>query len=84
MELSEIRRINTIEIMKENALDETSLSLCLGKDEALIESMLQEGSAKKINDSLARLIEQTFSKSKLWLDGDSLSDETGPSFDLFG
>ncbi len=83
VELSDIRRLNAVAIMQENALDELSFALCLGKDEEQIMAMLMQGSKKSINDALARLMEQTFSKPKLWLDQ---SDEAsaGPSFDLFG
>ncbi len=83
VELSDIRRLNAVAIMQENALDELSFALCLGKDEEQIMGMLMQGSKKSINDALARLMEQTFSKPKLWLDqNDDASD--GPSFDLFG
>jgi len=85
MDLAEIRRTNASTIMLENALDETSFALCLGKDEEQIVSLLAPNSKKAIPDALARLMEQTFSKPKLWLDsaeGDAQS--SGPSFDLFG
>ena len=71
--------------MKENALDELSFALCLGKDEEQISALFEDNSKKKISDSLAQLIEQTFSKPKRWLDGAALtSDGAGPSYDLFG
>lgn len=85
MGLDEIRRKNTIEIMHENALDELSFAMCLGKDESQIAALMSPGSKKAISDSLARLIEQTFSKPKLWLDhADGDEQVKGPSFDLFG
>lgn len=85
MTLSEVRRLNAIKIMKENALDELSFALCLGQDEAQFEALLAEGSSKKISDSLARIMEQTFSKPSRWLDNGATGDTAaGPSFDLFG
>ena len=88
MELAEVRRLNALAIMRENALDEMSFALCLGKDEDQIAALLAEGTNKKIGDALARLMEQSFSKPKLWLDqGQGSADDGssgGPSFDLFG
>lgn len=86
MNLTEARRINAIELMKENALDEVGLAMCLGKDEEQILALLAEGSSRKINDALARQMEQTFSKPSMWLDKGATgqSVEAGPSFDLFG
>ena len=83
MTISETRRLNALEIMKENALDELSFAMCLGLEEVQISVLLTEGSSKKISDSLARIMEQTFSKSQLWLDGGE-GEGQGPSFDLFG
>jgi hypothetical protein len=83
--LSDIRRVNALEIIKENALDELSFALCLGKDEDQMVALLVDGSSKKISDSLARTIEQTFSKPSLWLDQSAADGSaSGPSFDLFG
>ncbi len=83
MNLSEVRRQNALALMKENALDELAFALCLGKEERSIQLLLAEDAAKSISDSLARLMEQTFSKPSRWLDqaGDT---DTGPSFDLLG
>jgi hypothetical protein len=51
----------------------------------LMLELLTDKSTKKISDSLARLMEQTFSKPGLWLDQANLEGAgTGPSFDLFG
>lgn len=83
MTLIETRRNNAIAIMKENALDEVEFALCLGREEAEISSILSPN-GKKISDSLARLMEQTFSKPKLWLDQGADGQGEGPSFDLFG
>jgi hypothetical protein len=82
--LAEVRRKNALEIMKENALDEMSFAMCLGKDEDQIAALLVEGASKSISDSLARLMEQTFSKPKLWLDSGAEGEGSGPSYDLFG
>ncbi|EAT13306.1 hypothetical protein HF888_07415 [Bermanella marisrubri] len=83
MTLIETRRTNAIAIMKENALDEIEFALCLGREESEIASILSPN-GKKISDSLARLMEQTFSKPKLWLDQGTADSASGPSFDLFG
>ncbi|MGR6873714.1 hypothetical protein ACU6U9_15695 [Pseudomonas sp. HK3] len=83
MGLDEIRRKNAIEIMHENALDELSFAMCLGKDESQITTLMLPNSKKSISDSLARLMEQTFSKPNLWLDHED-GDEQAPSFDLLG
>ncbi len=84
--LSEIRRRNACVIMQENALDELSFAMCLGKDEEQMNGLLMDASKKKINDGLARLMEQTFSKPKLWLDQGATDEagQQGPSYDLFG
>jgi len=86
VELAEARRLNTIELMRENALDELGLALCLGKEEDYIAAVLAKGSSKKIGDTLARQMEQTFSKPSRWLDkgASGQSSAAGPSFDLFG
>lgn len=84
MTLFEIRRINASKLMKENALDELSFALCLGVDESQMIGLLSDNSSKKIGDSLARTMEQTFSKPSLWLDQPVLGGGAGPSFDLFG
>jgi len=83
VELADIRRLNAVAIMQENALDEMAFAMCLGKEEDQILALLSGDSKKKIGDALARLMEQTFSKPKLWLDQGDLESE-GPSFDLFG
>ncbi len=85
MLLADIRRQNALLIMRENALDEISFALCLGKDEVQIMDMLTTSGKKKIGDALARLMEQTFSKPNLWLDQLAAEDDSaGPSYDLFG
>lgn len=86
MDLSERRRLNALDIMHENALDELGFALCLGIDEDKMLDMLAPGSKKKISDGLARAIEQTFSKPAMWLDGGTSDGGTssGPSYDLFG
>ena len=69
------------ELMLENALDVTTLAACLGVDEIKLEAMVGEGAKRKIPDSLANQMEQTFSKPKGWLDQ---GDDGGITFDLFG
>ena len=83
MELLDVRRKNAMALMQENALDELSFALCLGIDESQIEALLASNSKKKISDSLARLMEQTFSKSVFWLDEGETSS-TASGYDLFG
>jgi len=82
MELAEIRRKNALSIMRENALDELSFALCLGLDESQLVGLLEQG-GKKIGDSLARVMEQTFSKPHLWMD-QADGQQQGPKYDLFG
>ncbi len=85
VDLVEVRRLNALVIMQENALDELSFASCLGVDERQMELMLGKGAKKKIADNLARLMEQTFSKSVYWLDqGGDGQGASGSSFDLFG
>jgi len=79
-ELHLIRQQRTQAIMHENAIGAEELAFCLGKDPIVIEKLLASANPK-INDALARLIEQTFSKAKFWLDGDVKALD---NFDLFG
>lgn len=67
-------------IMQENAIGSEELAFCIGKDPAALEKLLKSDNPK-ISDSLARLIEQTFSKASFWLDGDVQAQN---NFDLFG
>ncbi len=85
MLIADARRKNALLIMRENALDEEGFAMCLGKDEVKIVEMLAKDSKKKISDTLARLMEQTFSKPNLWLDQkEAGTEDSGPSFDLSG
>ncbi|WP_430462263.1 hypothetical protein ACQUQU_05590 [Thalassolituus sp. LLYu03] len=68
-------------LLLENALDVATMAACLGQDETRMEAMLGDKPSKKIPDSLALLMEQTFSKPKGWLDQD---EDGGITFDLFG
>ena len=68
-------------LMLENALDVATMAACLGQDEAKLGAMLGDQPTRKITDTLAELMEQTFSKPRGWL---SQSDDGGISFDLFG
>lgn len=65
----------------ENALDVITMAACLGQDEVRLEAMIGEKPTRKISDSLAALMEQTFSKPKGWMDQ---ADDGGITFDLFG
>jgi len=69
------------ELMLENALDVATMAACLGVDEAKLESMIGPQAKRKIPDSLAQQMEQTFSKPQGWLDQ---GDDGGIAFDLFG
>jgi len=69
------------ELMLENALDVETMAACLGVDEVKLEAMIGESAKRKIPDSLAQQMEQTFSKPQGWLDR---GDDGGITFDLFG
>lgn len=69
------------ELMLENALDVATMAACLGVDEQKLEAMLGNKPSRKISDSLAKQMEQTFSKPQGWLDQ---GDDGGITFDLFG
>ncbi|WP_419811044.1 hypothetical protein [Bacterioplanoides sp.] len=69
------------ELMLENALDVATMAACLGIDEQKLEAMLGDKPSRKISDSLAKQMEQTFSKPQGWLDQ---GDDGGITFDLFG
>jgi plasmid maintenance system antidote protein VapI len=69
------------ELMLENALDVATMAACLGVDEAKLENMIGLQAKRKIPDSLAQQMEQTFSKPQGWLDQ---GDDGGITFDLFG
>jgi len=81
MNEQEVRRQRVQELMLENALDVETLAACLGVDEDKLDAMVGEGAKRKISDSLARQMEQTFSKPQGWLDQ---GDDGGITFDLFG
>ncbi|WP_320827041.1 helix-turn-helix transcriptional regulator [Reinekea sp.] len=67
-------------LLAENAINVEEFANCMGI------SVKEAGSlcngTRKVSASLARQIEQTFSKPNRWLDND-LPDE-GPHYDLFG
>lgn len=69
------------ELMLENALDIETMAACLGVDEVKLQAMIGESAKRKIPDSLAQQMEQTFSKPQGWLDH---GDDGGITFDLFG
>lgn len=68
------------ELLAENAIGAEEFSMCLGMSEKQALDLLS--GKKKLTASLARQIEQTFSKPKHWLE----SDEDGQEavYDLFG
>jgi len=68
-------------LMRENAIGIMELALCIGQDENKLEAMIGENPTRSLSDSLARVIEQTFSKPSGWMDN---AEDGGISFDLFG
>ena len=68
------------ELLDENAIDIGAFCACLAIDEQLARDLFT--GTKKLSKSLARQIEQTFSKPKFWLESDN--DTSGGSYDLFG
>lgn len=68
------------ELLSENAIDIDAFSVCLAIEEKLADELINGN--RKLSKSLARQIEQTFSKPKFWLESDS--EVTGDGFDLFG
>jgi hypothetical protein len=69
------------ELLLENALDVATMAACLGQDEKRLEAMIGVKPTRKMPDSVAELMEQTFSKPKGWMDQ---TDDGGITFDLFG
>jgi plasmid maintenance system antidote protein VapI len=68
-------------LLTENAISVEEFANCMGIDLSLAEAICQ--GSKKISKSLARQIEQTFSKPNLWLEIDD-DNNGGPNYDLFG
>jgi plasmid maintenance system antidote protein VapI len=68
-------------ILSENAIGIEEFANCLGIDPTLASSLCS--GKKKLTKSLARQIEQTFSKPNQWFDIDEESEQ-GPNYDLFG
>ncbi len=68
-------------LLLENALDIETMAACLGLEATKLQQMLAENPSRKISDSLAVQIEQTFSKPNGWL---SQAEDGGISYDLFG
>lgn len=77
----DIRRQQFTLLMQENALDVALMAACLAIDESVLEAMVTDQPRRKISDSLARTMEQTFSKPFGWLD---CMDDGGIAYDLFG
>lgn len=76
-----IRQQQAQQLMLENAIGVLELAACIGQDEEKLESMVGENPTKQLTDSLARLMEQTFSKPVGWMDS---AEDGGISYDLFG
>ncbi len=68
-------------LMRENAIGIMELAACIGQDEDKLSAMVGDNPSKSLTDSLARLMEQTFSKPAGWMDS---AEDGGISFDLFG
>ncbi len=68
------------ELLKENAISEEEFAFCLGIDVTQAEQLCF--GKRKLSKSLARQIEQTFSKPQNWLEVGEESE--GPNYDLFG
>lgn len=81
MKEQDVRWHRAQELLLENALDVETMAACLGQDETRLNAIIGEKPTKKMPDSLAALMEQTFSKPKGWMDQ---SDDGGITFDLFG
>lgn len=70
-------------LLDENAITEEDFAYCLGIEPAQATQLCS--GKKALTPKLARQIEQTFSKPAYWLDDSgATSNNTGPSFDLFG
>lgn len=69
-------------ILDENALELIDFANCLGITQARAKAICS--GVKPIPSSLARQIEQTFSKPYHWLDIESSGQTQGPENDLFG
>lgn len=83
VDIREIRRLNAIVLMHENALDPLGLALCLGLEEDAMLAMLAADGKKTISDKIARIMEQAFSKPVRWLDAHPEQGGT-INYDLFG
>lgn len=68
-------------LMRENAISILELAACLGLDENKLDAMVGDTPSRQLTDTLARLMEQTFSKPAGWMDS---AEDGGISFDLFG
>lgn len=84
LDIREIRRLNAIVLMHENALDPLGLASCLGLEEDSMLAMLQVDGKKTISEKIARIMEQTFSKPDRWMDGAPEQGASAINYDLFG
>jgi len=69
-------------ILKENAIDIEDFANCIGLPPSQVIALFE--GKKKMTSSLARQIEQTFTKPNYWLALDNQLGQEGPSYDLFG
>jgi len=75
---TQIEKLNIL--LSENAISVEEFANCIGLD--LKQARALCDGTKKLSKSLARQIEQTFSKPSMWLDTNGSDD--GPNYDLFG
>ncbi len=68
LNISDIRRINTQNLQKENNLDRRGLAKKTGLKYAQLGHYIGRNPSKNIGDKTARTIEEVFSKPKNWLD----------------
>lgn len=77
---AQIKKLETL--LSENALEIEDFANCLGISVKQADAICE--GRKKLTASLARQIEQTFSKPKFWLDFEMEDESEGPQNDLFG
>ncbi len=76
-----IRQQQAQVLMRENAIGIMELATCIGQDEVKLAAMVGDKPTRALTDSIARVMEQTFSKPAGWMDS---SEDGGINFDLFG
>lgn len=70
-QLDTTRRAYLSRLLEENAIGPEELAYCLDKEPRVLDALLRQGSHLPISDTLARQVEQTFSKPPFWLDGEA-------------